>query len=100
MATASELAALTNETSLLSYLGSSNSYGGATLLQGVDFNPSLKGLDPAGTPTVHYKMRALANPGPGYVIWTVTGTPDFVGTYAPSAIQPGTAVLTGNMVRP
>lgn len=37
-------------------------------------------------------MRALANPGPGYVTWTVF-QPDFAGTYAGAPIQAGTAVI-------
>lgn len=39
-----------------------------------------------------YVMRALANPGPGYVTWTVF-QPDFAGTYAGAPIQAGTAVI-------
>ena len=96
MATGSEVLLTTGgDPSLLGYLGTANNQGAAAILQANDFDPSLKQIDPSGTPAVHYKMRALANPGPGYVIWTVTGSPDFTGTYAPSAIQPGTAVLTG-----
>lgn len=48
-----------------------------------------------GGPVVQlrFKMRALADPGPGYVVWVVQGAPDFVGAQAPGAIQPGTAVV-------
>lgn len=42
---------------------------------------------------VYYKMRALADPGPGYVTWVVPGTPDTTGTFAPSAVQVGTIVI-------
>jgi len=42
---------------------------------------------------INYSMRALADPGPGYVYWTVQGDPDFSGTFAPSAIQGGSAVI-------
>ena len=45
------------------------------------------------TVTVYYKMRALADPGPGYVVWTVQGAPDPTGVEAPEAIQEGTAVV-------
>lgn len=41
--------------------------------------------------TAYFKMRALADPGPGYVVWVVTTSPDPSGTHAPSPIQPGTA---------
>ena len=41
--------------------------------------------------TVYFKMRALADPGPGYVVWVVTTSPDPSGTYAPSPIQSGTS---------
>lgn len=43
--------------------------------------------------TQFYKMRALANPGPGYLTWVVMTTPDFAGAQAPGAIQGGTAVV-------
>lgn len=39
-----------------------------------------------------YVMRALANPGPGYVSWTVF-RPDYAGSYAPAPVQAGTAVI-------
>ena len=55
---------------------------------GTDF-PSTGIQDP---PT--YKMRALADPGPGYVTWVVEATPDFSGNAAPTAIQAGSAVIT------
>lgn len=42
---------------------------------------------------VYYKMRALANPGPGYETWVVSGIPDFTGTFAPGPIFAGTAVV-------
>jgi hypothetical protein len=38
-----------------------------------------------------YLMRALADPGPGYVTWTST-TADYDGYEAPETIQAGTAV--------
>lgn len=41
-----------------------------------------------------YKMRGVANPGPGYETWIVYGTPDFAGTFAPGPIFAGTAVVT------
>ena len=57
------------------------------------------GLDSGGgaAPT-YYKMRALADPGPGYVTWVVANTPDFAGTYAPSAIQAGTVIVGASWV--
>lgn len=48
------------------------------------------------TPTPSYKMRALANPGPGYVTWVTSNDPDFAGTLAPSAIQGGSAVIASS----
>jgi len=39
-----------------------------------------------------FTMRALADPGPGYVTWQ-TGEPDYAGIYAPSPILAGTAVI-------
>ena len=45
-------------------------------------------------PTSHYMMRALANPGPGYVTWRVDGAPDFAGVQAPSPIVVGSAVVS------
>ena len=54
---------------------------------------SLEGLLTTGQ---HYKMRALADPGPGYVTWVVDSYPDFAGDSAPSAIQVGTAVVTSS----
>lgn len=49
---------------------------------------------PSGSSAVEkFKMRALANPGPGYVTWVVSGSPDFTGAQAPGAIQVGTAVV-------
>lgn len=44
-----------------------------------------------------YTMRALANPGPGYVTWQY-GYPDFLGTYAPAPIMVGTAVIVSGPV--
>ena len=44
-----------------------------------------------------YTMRALANPGPGYVTWQY-GYPDYAGTYAPSPILAGTAVIVSGPV--
>lgn len=42
-----------------------------------------------------YTMRALANPGPGYVTWQYA-YPDYAGVYAPAAILAGTvAVVSG-----
>ena len=51
-----------------------------------------------GITSFSYKMRALADPGPGYVTWIVIGTPDFAGVQAPSAILAGTAVVSTNWV--
>lgn len=42
---------------------------------------------------VIYKMRALADPGPGYVTWITVGEADFAGADAPAAIQAGTAAV-------
>lgn len=47
-----------------------------------------------GGTTQYFKMRALQDPGPGYHVWTVTGSPDFAGTNAPGAILGGTAIIT------
>jgi len=56
---------------------------------------SVIGLGGGGGPGIilSFKMRAIANPGPGYEVWVVTGTPDYAGTSAPGPIQPGTAVI-------
>jgi len=54
-------------------------------------------LGGAGSSSFYYKMRALANPGPGYVTWVVQGLPDFAGTYATGAIQAGTVVVAGRL---
>lgn len=43
--------------------------------------------------TTNYRMRAEADPGPGYVYWNNENEPDFDGTNAPSAIIAGTAVV-------
>jgi len=45
-----------------------------------------------------FAMRALANPGPGYVAWTSI-RPDFSGADAPAAIQAGTAVVVSGSGR-
>ena len=42
---------------------------------------------------VYFKMRALADPGPGYETWVVVGSADFTGTGAGGPIQAGTAVV-------
>ena len=47
----------------------------------------------SGGGTSYFRMRGLADPGPGYVSWTVTGSPDFLGAFAPSAVQ-GSSVVT------
>ena len=48
---------------------------------------------PSGGGTITYRqMRALADPGPGYEVWTAT-TDDFAGAGAAGAIQAGTAVV-------
>lgn len=39
-----------------------------------------------------YLMRALADPGPGYVTWIAENEPDFDGSETDDAIQAGTAV--------
>lgn len=44
--------------------------------------------------TFAFKMRARANPGPGYVTWVVFTDPDFAGAQAPAAIIPGTVVVS------
>ncbi len=44
-----------------------------------------------------YTMRALANPGPGYVTWQYA-YPDYAGTYAPAPILAGTAVIVSGPV--
>jgi hypothetical protein len=50
---------------------------------------------PSGSGAVEkFKMRALASPGPGYVTWVVSDTPDFAGAQAPAAIQGGTVVVS------
>ena len=43
--------------------------------------------------TLSFKMRALQDPGPGYEVWVVTGSPDFAGASAGGPIQPGTAII-------
>lgn len=49
---------------------------------------------PSGSAAVNYfKMRALADPGPGYLTWVAAGSPDFTGTGAGGPIQAGTAVV-------
>lgn len=68
-----------------------------------DGGPELGELIPAMTWTltagspggaiISYKMRALADPGPGFVVWVTVGEPDFAGTNAPAAIQGGTAIV-------
>lgn len=47
----------------------------------------------AGGGTEFFKMRALADPGPGYEVWVVQDEPDFTGTGASGPIQAGTAVV-------
>ena len=74
-------------------LGESNNFGAEAVT--LDF-PTLEEIDPTGGvvgPTTYFKMRALANPGPGYLTWGATGVADFAGTGAPGAIQVGTAVV-------
>lgn len=53
---------------------------------------------PGASAVFHFKMRGAANPGPGYVTWLVTGTPDFTGAAAPSPIQIGTVVVADHWV--
>jgi hypothetical protein len=48
------------------------------------------------TPVAYYKMRALADPGPGYLVWVVQTNPDFSGTQAPGAIIAGSAVIAAS----
>jgi len=43
--------------------------------------------------TLYFKMRALADPGPGYEIWVSVDAADFAGTGAGGPIQGGTAVV-------
>jgi hypothetical protein len=65
---------------------------------GVDFSApqecsALLGVQggPGGL-AIFFKMRALADPGPGFETWVVEGAPDFAGVDAGGPIQPGTAV--------
>lgn len=46
-------------------------------------------------PATTYTMRALANPGPGYVTWR-TVAPDYLGLLSPAPIQAGTAVIVSD----
>ena len=46
-----------------------------------------------GAPVISFKMRAEKDPGPGYEVWVVTGSPDFLGTSAGGPIIVGTAVV-------
>ncbi|KKN70829.1 hypothetical protein LCGC14_0427210 [marine sediment metagenome] len=60
--------------------------------QGHTFAPVV-GTGAEAATTFNFRMRAKADPGPGYVHWNTTGTPDFAGTGAGSAIQAGTVVV-------
>jgi hypothetical protein len=40
-----------------------------------------------------FRMRALDDPGPGYVTWVVQDNPDPAGTFAPGPIIAGTATI-------
>ena len=44
--------------------------------------------------SAYYKMRALADPGPGYVTWVVDTLPDYTGVFAPASIQGGSAIVS------
>lgn len=63
-------------------------------------SPDAIGYSPDAFPnegaTVHYRMRALADPGPGYVHWNSVGSPDFAGSGAGDPIQAGTVVQVGS----
>ena len=63
---------------------------------GVDLSGS--GFDPRHVSPVNLRMRALANPGPGFVVWIVKGRADFAGASAPAPIQAGTAVVEASWV--
>lgn len=41
----------------------------------------------------YFRMRAIADPGPGYVVWTVTDEPDTTGSHAPEPVQAATIVI-------
>lgn len=51
-------------------------------------------------PGPYFKMRGLANPGPGSVTWIVRGGADFGGVHAPSAVQAGTVVIADQWMIP
>lgn len=74
-------------------LGESNNFGAEAVTLDL---PTLEEIDPTGGilgPTTYYKMRALADPGPGYESWVVSDTPDFAGAFAPGPIFAGTAIV-------
>ena len=43
--------------------------------------------------TLFFKMRALLDPGPGFVTWKVQDEADFLGAQAGAAIIPGSAIV-------
>lgn len=45
--------------------------------------------------TITYAMRAIADPGPGYLHWVTVGAPDPNGDDAPGSIVVGSAVVAG-----
>jgi hypothetical protein len=58
------------------------------------FERAMQGSGSAGGGvTLFFKMRAEQDPGPGYEVWVVSGTPDFAGSGAGGPIIPGTAVV-------
>ena len=79
----------------------------ASTLQGVQ-GPPTTGIDFISSPTgggggthaVTYKMRALEDPGPGFLVWVVDDAPDYAGASAPGAIVGGSAVIVSEFFRP
>lgn len=75
------------------YIGDLISYLGWSSRTERMLDPVFIGLD-SGVYIVktHYRMRAFADPGPGYEFWSVDDAPDFLGTYASGPIIAGSAV--------
>lgn len=90
MATATDVNISGSYPTLLSIFGTANNQGPQSAFPTL---PTLEDIDPtAGGSIFFFKMRADASPGPGYVVWVVTGEPDFAGTFAPSPIVPGSVI--------